>query len=247
MTLRTMVRIATLIIVLGVVAYGVCFKTGTNPGPVTLKFTAQMADEPLIFDEFSYLNPGGNGTFRVRDFRVYVSNITLSDGDNTHVVKDSYHLLRFDRDTTDFSVVLPDVPLQTISDVSMSIGIDAAANGSIESRGNLDPNNRMAWNWKIGYKFVLVEGAIKIDGAIQPLVYHVGFSENRRDLSFATPASFTRNDNTPIPFLVDLMKLFTGATVVDMVALPTVKMDKSDAEKLANNYTAMITADWAAP
>ena len=70
--------------------------------------------------------------------------------------------------------------------ISFGIGVDAAANTSIQSRGDLDPNSQMAWNWKVGYKFVLFEGGMKLnaDGVQKPLVYHVGFNENMRRLKF---------------------------------------------------------------
>lgn len=239
--------------VLGVVAASTLLLVGmvvfalgnrTKPVPLALTFVAEANGAPIEFDTFAYTNPGGNELFRLRDFRVYVSNIVLADGDKMHVVEDSYHLLRFDRNTPQFNVVLPDVSLRRISSVSMSIGIDEAANGSIEARGDLDPNNRMAWNWSIGYKFVLAEGAIQVDGAVEPLVYHVGFSENRRDLSFSAPEAVEWNENMPLTFSVDVMKIFSGVNAIHMTDLPTVKMDRNDAELLATNYANMIQAKW---
>jgi hypothetical protein len=233
---------AAVLIAAGV--YGIVLSTSVKPGPVTLTFVAEADGEPLIFDKFAYTNPGGGESFRLRDFRVYVSNIVLSDGETSHVVQDSYHLLRFDHRTPTFSVTLPNVPLRRLTGVAMSIGVDEAANGSIEARGDLDPNNRMAWNWKTGYKFVLAEGAIRVGGTVQPLVYHVGFSENRQNIVFTPPAPVSLADADELAFSVDVMKLFSGETVIDMAALQTVKMDKTDASRLATNYASMIEARW---
>jgi len=119
--------------------------------------------------------------------------------------------------------------------------VDPAANGRIEQRGDLDPNGRMAWTWDVGYKFVLFEGALEIDGKRQPLVYHVGFDENYRSLGFAlNPQRFTAGA-AHIDFRVDLMQMFNGSIPVDMAALPTVKFDRADAARLAVNYAGMIT------
>lgn len=238
------IGVASAAILIAAGIYGFVQNTGVKPGPVTLTFIAEADGEPLAFDEFAYTNPGGVEPFRLRDFRVYVSNIVLSDGQDSHVVQDSYHLLRFDRNSPSFSLTLPDVPLREVSGVAMSIGIDEAANGSIETRGDLDPNNRMAWNWKTGYKFVLAEGAIRIGGEIRPLVYHVGFSENRRDVNFSPPVPVSVTDAGVLEFSVDVMKLFRGETLIDMATLQSVKMDKTDSSRLAANYASMIEARW---
>ncbi|WP_319545633.1 MbnP family protein [Ruegeria conchae] len=237
----SIVAVSTLVLA-AIIVFAFDFRT--KPRPLKLIFVAEANGEPIEFDTFAYTNPGGTEMFRLRDFRVYISNIKLADGDKVHVVENSYHLLRFDRSTPQFNVVLPKVPLRQISRISMSIGIDEAANGSIEVRGDLDPNNRMAWNWNIGYKFVLVEGAIQMDGAVMPLVYHVGFNENRRDLDFVASTSVERDENRPLTFSVDVMKLFSGEEVIDMTELQTVKMDRSDAALLATNYAQMINPTW---
>ena len=232
------------VLVAAVLAFS--FSMRAQPKPLTLTFLAEADGEPVVFDEFAYTNPGGNERIRLRDFRVYISNIVLFDGDVQHVVNDSYHLLRFDRRTPEFSVVLPDVPLRRISKISMSIGIDEAANGSIETRGDLDPNNRMAWNWSIGYKFVLLEGAIELDSSVAPLVYHVGFNENRRDIVFSASNRIEWAEDEPLKFKVDPLQLFSGAEAINLANLQTVKMDRSDAALLSANYATMIQADWAA-
>lgn len=238
------IGIAAAIVLVAAGVYGFVLNSSVKLSSVTVTFVAEADGEPLVFDEFIYTNPGGDEAFRLRDFRVYVSNIVLSDGQTSHVVQDSYHLLRFDRNTPTFSATLPNVPLRRLTRVAMSIGVDEAANGSIETRGDLDPNNRMAWNWKIGYKFILAEGAIRVGGEVQPLVYHVGFNENLRNIVFTPPEPVSLADEGGLKFFVDVMKLFIGETVIDMAALRTVKMDKTDASRLAANYASMIEPRW---
>lgn len=207
---------------------------------ITLSFHANMGETPLVFDEFVYENPGGSGTFRVRDFRFYLSNLTLSQEGTPFAQPDSYHLLRFDNPDKSHLITLNDVPLGAIDHVRFLIGVDPDANGSIEARGDLDPNSQMAWNWEVGYKFVVFEGALRVGDNVSPLVYHVGFSENAREVAFALPPGLSANDGTAVHLTVDLAKLFDGPVQIDMEALSSVKFNRADAKILADNYATMI-------
>ncbi|WP_170327909.1 MbnP family protein [Ruegeria arenilitoris] len=209
--------------------------------PITLTFHAHMGDEPLVYDQFVYDNPGGGGQFRVRDFRFYLSNLSLTQGEKSYAEPDSYHLLRFDNEDKTHSITLPEVPLKSVDTVQFLIGVDPAANGSIEVRGDLDPNSQMAWNWEVGYKFVVVEGALKQGDDVSPLVYHVGFSENAREVEFMLPPDVLVSDDPEVHLIVDLAKFFDGTAQIDMQALPSVKFNRADAEILADNYAIMIT------
>ena len=131
--------------------------------------------------------------------------------------------------------------MDRIEKVHLSIGIDEAANSSIESVGDLDPNSRMAWNWEVGYKFVLLEGAIQMPGAAKPLVYHVGFSENRRDLVFELKDLSSAEEYAHIAFDVDILQMFEGEETIDLSTKPSVLFDKSDAQLVANNYAKLIS------
>jgi hypothetical protein len=108
-------------------------------------------------------------------------------------------------------------------------------------RGDLDPNGRMAWNWEVGYKFVLFEGTLLRGDESDPLVYHVGFSENYRATSTKLPREPLDRRPARLDFRVDLLRLFQGSTNVDMAALPSVKFDRTDAALLARNFAALVT------
>ena len=212
-----------------------------QPGSVTLRFAAVMGDQPLVFNDARYANPGGAGLFRVRDFQLYLSNIELHGENGVYRVPDSYHLARFDNSSTSYQIDLANVPQNSYSAVTFSIGIDDVANSSIMSVGDLDPNSRMAWNWEVGYKFVLFEGAL-IDGdTLRPLVYHVGFNENRKTLRFDPAEEVTPNSSDALLFTVDVMALFTGRNTINMATLPNVKFDRDDARMIAGNYGEMIS------
>ena len=78
--------------------------------------------------------------------------------------------------------MLHGVPRRNYERIEFGIGVDAAANRSLQQRGDLDPNGRMAWNWEVGYKFVLFEGALLRGNESVLLVYHIGFAENYRPM-----------------------------------------------------------------
>ena len=237
--MRTLIGIAILAIL---IVIGWIFLTpGQNKNtPIKLTFHAQMGDEPLVYDQFVYDNPGGEGQFRVRDFRFYLSNLTFGHGDMTYAEPDSYHLLRFDNTDKAHSIELPELPLPSVETIRFLIGVDPEANGSIEARGDLDPNSQMAWNWEVGYKFVAFEGALQIGEDVFPLVYHVGFSENAHEVVFTLPPEILANGNDEVHLNVDVAALFDSVAQIDMVKLPSVKFNRADAETLARNYATMI-------
>lgn len=211
---------------------------------VRLVFNAMVGEQPLEFNKFVYANPVGGEKFRIRSFKFYLTNVKLDGSEGRHDEPDSYHLARFDNPDASFSITLKNVELSELEKISLSIGVDRKANTSLEIRGDLDPNGQMAWNWEVGYKFVLLEGGIRVGDQVRPLVYHVGFSENRRDLAFVLPEKLPLRDNTTIRFNVDVMKMFSSSSRLNMAALHTVKFDKSDSKRIADNYSEMISIIW---
>jgi hypothetical protein len=212
-----------------------------QPLQLTLQFHPYMGAEPLVLNEMRYANPGGEGSFEVRDFQFFLSNVRLAGDAGAYAEPDSYHLVRFDGAQASHVVRLHEVPRGHYNRIEFAIGVDAAANRSIESRGDLDPNGRMAWSWDVGYKFVLLEGAFARDGVRKPLVYHVGFDENYKRISTAFDAELLASRDANLSFRVDLLKMFTGRATVDMAALSNVKFDRNDAALLARNYAEMIS------
>lgn len=215
-----------------------------QPIELALYFHPFVGPEPLVLNELRYPNPGGEGRFKVRDFQFFLSNIRLTGGTGVYTEPDSYHLVRFDGAESAFGIVLHDVPRRDYQRIEFGIGVDAAANKSLAQRGDLDPNSRMAWNWEVGYKFVLFEGALVRGNASVPLVYHVGFDESYRLISTELPHEPLESGLARLDFRVDILRLFQGSTTVDMAALPSVKFDRADAALLARNFAAMVTPMW---
>jgi len=217
-----------------------------QPVELALYFHPFVGPEPLVLNQPRYPNPGGEGRFKVRDFQFFLTNIRLVGATGAYVETDSYHLVRFDGEEPASVILLHDVPRRDYERIEFGIGVDAAANRSLTPRGDLDPNGRMAWTWEVGYKFVLFEGTLLRSNASDPLVYHVGFDENYRLISTELHGEPLDSRPARLDFRVDILRLFQGATTVDMAALPAVKFDRADAALLARNFTAMVTPMWPA-
>ena len=242
-------KVALLMLVLLAVAaaFGVTgwrLHRAAQPVELALYFHPFVGVEPLVFNECRYPNPGGEGRFKVRDFQFFLCNIRLVSATGAYAEPDSYHLVRFDGDQPYFVIVLHGVPRRNYERIEFGIGVDAAANRSLASRGDLDPNSRMAWTWEVGYKFVLLEGELVRDNASIPLVYHIGFNENYRTISIELHRNPLDSRPARLDFRVDLLRLFQGVTNVNMTALPSVKFDRADAARLGGNFAAMVTPRW---
>jgi hypothetical protein len=216
-----------------------------RPVEVALHFHPFVGPERLVFNQPRYTNPGGEGRFKVRDFQFMLSNIRMVSAAGAFAECDSYHLVRFDGEEPTFVITLHGVPRRLYERIEFGIGVDPAANRSLASRGELDPNGRMAWTWEVGYKFVLFEGTLLRGDTSDPLVYHVGFSENYRSMSIELHRDPLQSRPARLDFRVDLLRLFQGSTNVDMAALPSVKFDRADAARLGRNFAGMVTPMWA--
>jgi hypothetical protein len=211
-----------------------------RPGQLSLKFYAVAGDQRLVMDKLRYANPGGAGRFKVRDFQFFISNIRLQGEAGEYRVPGSYHLARFDNRDGVYEIVLENIPRREYERIEFGIGVDAEANASLVSVGELDPNGRMAWNWEVGYKFLLFEGGLLIDEIQLPLVYHLGFDENYSSLGFDVGRLLLEQREDVIEWRVDVLALFDGQRTWDLAATPSVKFDRSDARALTGNIPAMV-------
>lgn len=157
------------------------------------------------------------------------------------VLPDSYHLVRFDSEDGTFTVELEDVPQAAYTHVKFGIGVDSAANATVALVGDPDPNGRMAWGWKIGYKFVLVEGGLDLVDRRIPLVYHIGFDENYREVSIPLDAAGLGGEDATIRLCADLQRMFDGDQAIDMSEISNVTSEGAASRLLADNYGSMVS------
>jgi len=227
-----------------------------SPQDLTLRFHPYIGDKPLVLNSQSYKNPGGNGEFSIRDFQLFISNIVVDYPVLSIAESESYHLLRFDGITSFDQIVIPEIKIQNLKKLSFGVGIEPKANGTIIISGDLDPNGRMAWNWQVGYKFLLLEGMLTVQNEQRPLVYHIGFDESYTELNFHISKEEVSNDGV-INFKIDLLRLFQQLSThnekltkhrlnesmiyIDMSEMPHVKFAPADVRIIANGFKHFIS------
>jgi hypothetical protein len=74
-----------------------------------------------------------------------------------------------------------------------------------------------------------------------PLVYHVGFDENYKQVSLDLDGPLFDGPEANVDLRTDILQIFNGAKTVDMAGLPSVKFDRTDAKLLADNYARMVS------
>jgi hypothetical protein len=205
----------------------------TSEKTVTVNFNAFVNGEELEYGK-EYASPNGDGTFAIYDFKLYVSNLQLISNANSekdYLEKESYHLLKFHTGNS-CSFVLNNISLESYDKIGISIGIDEEANLSIQNPGDLDPTNQMAWNWTSGYKFLLFEGLYSPESSENdiPIVFHIGFSDNKKDLMFEITS---KNE---IQFDIEITELFKNPNNIDFNELPKVLFNKEHSALVASNY-----------
>lgn len=206
------------------------------PRTITIAITPFLGSAPFEPGKTRADNPGGDGEFTFEEARIYLSNLVLRNGNTKHVVPDSYHLIVFNEASDQATITIQDVFLEQITHLEFGVGVDPKANGSIESKGDLDPNSRMAWSWDVGYKFILLEGKLVTAEKTMPLVYHVGFDENYTRVTLPVD---TNGDN--IPLKANLLSIFAQPEPVDMQSLSTVKFDRADSKRIAAGFAGMFS------
>lgn len=217
-----------------------------SPGHVKCRFFAQVGGRELRMDGTRYANPGGTGQLEIHDFKFYMSNIVLRDraGAERFTEPDSYHLARFPRRGGAYEIDLRGVAQGRYDAIDLSIGVDPSANGTLDPAGDLDPNGQMAWNWMTGYKFLALEGTYYPEDEPDPvpIVYHIGFSESYRELSFDLRGALEVGDGVDpvLSFSVELGEIFDNPNRIDIAQRPSILFDTADASRVASNYERMV-------
>ncbi len=237
-------KIQSIFIVVFLVFLSACSDSDVTPDNVSIQFKikALMNNEPLILNAKNYTNASGN-EFNVSQFKFYLSNLKLRNSATGEVFEEmeSYHLLQpSGNDMTDVFEV-QNIPTKKYDEIVFFVGVDSVKNLSIDAFGDLDPNNNMAWNWKTGYKFLLLEGNfLKTDGAQEGLVLHIGTNPNYKEIVLKTSQMNFKNATATINIHAELMTLFNGQNTIDLSEKSTIMFGET-ANKVAENYAYMFS------
>jgi hypothetical protein len=152
------------------------------------------------------------------------------------------------------------VPKGDYRQISFTIGVDSLRNTMEIARrtGVLDPaaaGNDMYWTWNSGYIFFKIEGTSPSSAeAGNVFMYHIGgfggyssptinnIREVTLDLTAGGIAKVTAGGESNIHLMVDIAKLFNGATQLSIAANPVV-MFGDFSGNIANNYSAIFRHD----
>jgi hypothetical protein len=153
-----------------------------NTGSLTLEFDNVVGDANLQLSTSGepYTNSKGEA-YNVTRLTYYVSNIKLKREDGTvftdPVKSDGsagYYLVD-EGDLESQEVVLKDIPAGNYTEVTFTIGVDAAQVDQGAQTGALDPAHGLFWSWNTGYIFLVLEGESSASTETGNVFqYHVG-------------------------------------------------------------------------
>jgi hypothetical protein len=207
---------------------------------LTFTFTAQIGASDLVFESQKYLT-ANNQTVTIDRINIYLSNVTLGNKSSGIIFseKESYHLLKFDKDRGEATFNIEGVPADlSIDEITFSIGIDPEANTSIDNFGDLDPANGMAWDWNTGYKFFFLEGGFFPDNTSErnDLVMHIGTNDNYFTKVWELPEQKNMLEDHTVHFIMNGLAPFGFMDFNEN----TVFQFGPDADRIAQNYKNLL-------
>lgn len=210
---------------------------------VNFTFSHFLEGEPLELDGKAFTLPSGE-LFTPKKFKYYISNIRFenSESGEAYDVSDGYYLID-EAGKKAFSII---VPTGRYDKLSYYVGIDKERNLSTDQVGDLDPSNDMVWNWKTGYKFLVLEGEWEYDTSERRgLVMHIGNNDPETELNFkqftfdlaAQGASLGSEALVNLDLEAELSSLFVGDNNLIVHELESTSiMGGPLAINIANNY-----------
>ena len=221
------------------VACNNCPPAGTSvpdslAGEFTMSFNHNSDGQAIALNTAQNYKNALNQPYNVTKLKYYISNVKLINSQTGKVFTEpnSYHLIDLSAEKTKFSFT--GIPVKSYDKIEFSIGVDSVQNTHTDQKGDLDPNNDMAWDWKSGYVFFKMEGFTSNN---KGLVYHIGNTSNYKTLSFPLNQTVTFQKDTPVTanVMVNLTELFRNPNVVDFDIVFNF-MGGPQAKMLADNY-----------
>jgi hypothetical protein len=210
-------------------------------GKLEIEFDNLVGTDNLILNttDQPYTNAAGE-TFNVSTLRYYISNIEAKRNDGT-IYKDEvsndgskgYYLID-ESIASSQRIELENVPVGDYTDITFTIGVDAAKVTDGAQTGALDVAKGMFWDWNSGYIFVMLEGkSASSSDESKAIVYHVGGYESDPDVAYlannvkvktvsvGSEPAMVRDDETPeIHMIVDVNKFFASPNKIKFSETP---------------------------
>ena len=207
-----------------------------------LLFQTTVNGSPFSFDS-AYQNQFGE-TFRVRNFRYYLSHIRLVYEDGKTVsIRIAPHLTNeADSSSKQLHVTAPKGNLTAIQ---FLLGIDSATNVSGVQSGDLDPAKGMFWIWNTGYIMAKLEGSsLSSKAPGKQYSYDIGGykpGENAaREINL--PLSSAASHQLPTFIITaDIGKWFYGKNDIKISEQPMCHSPGKLAMQVAVNYADMFS------
>ena len=221
-----------------------CPAPEVTTGTLRLEFVHTAGGQPLLL-QTPFVNPAGE-TYRVRDFKYYVSNVklrTFAGNGAVFIAPDSYHLVGVSDASSVHTFDIVGITPGDFTELEFAIGVDNAKNTSIDNVGDLDPTNLMVWDWNTGYKFLLLEGTFQApEGSAGNMVFHIGEDENYRILRLRFAQSelddvvIRAGETTTLRIGAELDGLFGNPNPIRLADLREAVMFGPEARRVADNY-----------
>lgn len=225
---------------------------GQDTATVNLQFNSFYgADRLRMFEEVYSYEEGMN--LQLQIFQFYASDIRLLKADGGEVVLQDVALLRFNDDYSEAEaeagVLLTDieVPEGEYTGVAMGFGVSSELNATqpsdYEIGHPLSDNYWSASKSYIGYK-IEANGDFDGDGeATERLTYHIGGSNNYRELTFDKAMILRPDSEETLSFEVDLREMLVAddGTFLDIRDVPVNHAEDSPtAAFLSNNIPGAV-------
>ena len=220
--------------------------TSSTLGKLNVEFENVVDTIGLQFGT-NYVNQNAD-TFKVSVLQYYISNIVVTNTDNTTFVEpNSYHLI--DHSTPLSSIVsLINVPMGSYKSISFMLGVDSTRNVSGAQAGDLNQANGMYWPW-IGYIMFKIEGtSLKVPASNNyAYAYHIGgyggALKAQRNFTFnfvATPANVSTSITPKIHLQTNVLEVFKTPNIIDLGVTYDITSVNNRSKAIADNYADMI-------
>ncbi|MFB6456798.1 MbnP family protein [Chitinophaga sp. Hz27] len=238
--------------------------SSSTKATLSIQFDNIVGDKNLQLNTGIYTNAAGE-QFKIDFLKYYITNIKVTNKSGVEFVvpKDSSYFLVSEADGASQFVKVR-VPEGEYTSLSFVLGVDSLSSVMDVSKrtGVLDPSGGMDqgmyWEWNMGYIFFKMEGtsaAAPADPSGQrKFRYHIGgfggysaptinnIKTIRVDLTQAGAAKVRQGREANVHLMVDILKVFNGATNVSIATNPTV-MFSNFSTLVANNYSNMFHHD----